>query len=104
MKEGNVFSDEPGIYRTNEYGIRTENLVVCVPAGDFPRTTGETYYEFETITLCFYDKRLMDLSMLTADEIAWINAYHARVFEAVSPRLNEAEKAYLAEKCKPIEK
>ena len=103
MREGNVFSDEPGIYRTNEYGIRTENLVVCVPAGEFPRTTGETYYEFETITLCFYDKRLMDLSMLTRDEIEWINAYHARVFEAVSPRLNEAEKAFLADKCKPIE-
>ena len=104
MRAGNVFSDEPGIYRTNEYGIRTENIVVCVPAGNFPRTTGETYYEFETITLCFYDKRLMDISMLTAEEIDWINAYHARVAAETLPRLNDEEKAYLEEKCKPIAK
>ena len=104
MRAGNVFSDEPGIYRTNEYGIRTENLVVCVPAGEFPRTTGETYDEFETITLCFYDKRLMDISMLTAEEIDWINAYHARVAAETLPRLNDEEKAYLEEKCKPIAK
>ena len=93
MRAGNVFSDEPGIYRTNEYGIRTENLVVCVPAGEFPRTTGETY-----------DKRLMDISMLTAEEIDWINAYHARVAAETLPRLNDEEKAYLEEKCKPIAK
>ncbi len=103
MREGNIFSDEPGIYRTNEYGIRTENLVVCVPAGEFARTTGETYYEFETITLCFYDKRLMDFSLLTADEIQWINDYHARVATETLPGLNEDEKAYLIDKCKPIE-
>ena len=102
IKFGNIFSDEPGIYRTNEYGIRTENLVVTVPAAAAPRTTGEKYFEFETITLCFYDKRLMDFSMLTADEIAWIDAYHAKVYAAVADRLTENEKAYLADKCKPI--
>ncbi len=102
IKLGNIFSDEPGIYRTNEYGIRTENLVVTVPAATAPRTTGEKYFEFETITLCFYDKRLMDFSMLTADEIAWIDAYHAKVYAAVADRLTENEKAYLADKCKPI--
>ena len=104
MRAGNVFSDEPGIYRTNEYGIRTENLVVCVPAGPFAHSTGETYYELETITLCFYDKRLMDISMLTAEEIDWINAYHARVAAETLPRLDDEEKAYLEEKCKPIVK
>jgi len=67
------------------------------------RTTGETYYEFETITLCFYDKRLMDLSMLTADEITWIDDYHHRVATETLPRLNDEEKAFLADKCKPIE-
>jgi Xaa-Pro aminopeptidase len=103
IREGNVFSDEPGIYRTNEYGIRTENLVIAVPAKVSERTTGETYYEFETITLCFYDTRLMDLDMLTTDEIAWINDYHARVAAETLPRLNKEEQAYLADKCKPIQ-
>jgi len=103
IREGNVFSDEPGIYRTGEYGIRTENLVIAVPAKVGQRTTGETYYEFETITLCFYDKRLMDLSMLTADEITWIDDYHHRVATETLPRLNDEEKAFLADKCKPIE-
>ena len=102
IKLGNVFSDEPGIYRTGEYGIRTENLVITVPAKVGKYTTGEEYYEFETITLCFYDKRLMDFSMLTADEIAWINKYHARVLAETQSRLSPAERAYLADKCKPI--
>ena len=103
IREGNVFSDEPGIYRANEYGIRTENLMIAVPAKAGERTTGETYYEFETITLCFYDKRLMDLSMLTADEIAWINNYHARVATETLPRLYLDEQNFLLEKCKPIQ-
>ena len=102
IKLGNIFSDEPGIYRTNEYGIRTENLVVTIPASPTKHTTGENYYQFETITLCFYDKRLMDLSMLTRDEIEWVNAYHAKVYAAIADRLSAEEAAYLAEKCQPI--
>ena len=102
IKLGNVFSDEPGIYRTGEYGIRTENLVITVPAKVGKHSTGEEYFEFETITLCFYDKHLMDFSMLTPDEIAWINKYHARVLAETLPRLNPAEQAYLTQKCKPI--
>jgi Xaa-Pro aminopeptidase len=102
IKLGNIFSDEPGIYRTNEYGIRTENLVVTVPVSPTKHTTGENYYQFETITLCFYDKRLMDLSMLTRDEIEWVNAYHAKVYAAIADRLSTEEAAYLAEKCHPI--
>ncbi|MCQ2346106.1 MAG: aminopeptidase P family protein [Paludibacteraceae bacterium] len=103
MKEGNIFSDEPGIYRAGEYGIRTENLIVTVPAQNLSaRTTGETYYEFETITLCFYDTRLMDRNMMTQGEIDWLNAYHKKVYDQVSPRLNKEEAAYLAEKCKAL--
>ena len=113
IQEGNIFSDEPGIYRTGEYGIRTENLVLTVKAGSQPyaspvyrplsdRTTGETYYEFETLTLCFYDTRLLDRTMLTADEIQWLNAYHQRVYDTLLPHLNEEERAYLQVKCLPI--
>ncbi|MBQ0119339.1 MAG: aminopeptidase P family N-terminal domain-containing protein [Bacteroidales bacterium] len=106
IRLGNIFSDEPGIYRTGEYGIRTENLIVTREAktDSLLRSTGEQYYEFETITLCFYDVRLLDMSMLTNDEIAWINDYHQRVYDAVSPLLNEEEKQYLADKCQAIRK
>ena len=103
---GNIFSDEPGIYRANEYGIRIENLVVTklVESGEFrvERTTGETYYEFEVLTRCPYDKNLMDLDMLTEDEKAWINAYHAQVYKDLAPRLNADEAAWLNEQCKAL--
>lgn len=103
IKEGNIFSDEPGIYRAGEWGIRIENLVVTVPARQLSaRTTGEQYYEFETITLCYYDTRLIDMTMLTESERAWINNYHKRVYEETAPRLTAEEAAWLKEKCKEI--
>ncbi len=103
IKEGNIFSDEPGIYRAGEWGIRIENLVVTVPAKQLSaRTTGEQYYEFETITLCYYDTRLIDMTMLTESERAWINNYHKRVYEETAPRLTAEEAAWLKEKCKEI--
>ncbi len=128
IRLGNIFSDEPGIYRTGEYGIRTENLILTVKAGSqkvafdnlqamsndtnktnvniyrplSARTTGEEYYEFETLTLCFYDTRLLDLAMLTEDEKAWLNAYHQRVYTTLAPHLNNDEKAFLCEKCRQL--
>jgi len=96
---GQVFSDEPGIYRAGEYGIRTENLMTAREATAKPRSTGETYYEFETLTLCFYDTRLMAMDMLTTEEIQWINTYHAWVEREVSPLLNKEEADYLHKKC-----
>ena len=113
IRLGNIFSDEPGIYRTGEYGIRTENLVLTVKAGSqqdtspvyhplSKRATGEEYYEFETLTLCFYDTRLLDLTMLTADEKAWLNAYHRCVFDTLSPHLNKEDRDFLKEKCQEL--
>ena len=105
---GNIFSDEPGIYRANEYGIRIENLVVTKEVtGDRLqatgyKSTGETYYEFEALTRCPYDKNLMDLDMLTEDEKAWINAYHTQVYKDLAPRLNADEAAWLNEQCKAL--
>jgi len=99
---GQVFSDEPGIYRAGEYGIRTENLMTAREAAAAPRSTGETYYEFETLTLCFYDTNLIDMSMLTPDEIKWINSYHAWVEKEIAPLLNKEEAAYLHKKCAAI--
>ena len=99
IRLGNVFSDEPGIYRTGEYGIRTENLVVTRKVEEpQPRTTGEDYFEFETLTLCYYDTRLIDFSMLTQAEIDWLNAYHERVYRLVSPLLDHDTAAWLKER------
>ena len=103
LQVGNICSDEPGIYRTNEYGIRIENLIAVREAKDLgAHTTGETFLEFETLTLCPYDTRMMDLSRMTAEEIAWFNNYHAWVYAEVAPLLSEEEAAWLKEKCKAL--
>ena len=103
LQVGNICSDEPGIYRANEYGIRIENLIAVREAKDLgAHTTGETFLEFETLTLCYYDTRMMDLSRMTAEEIQWINDYHAWVYAEVAPLLSEEEAAWLKEKCKAL--
>ena len=66
LQVGNICSDEPGLYRANEYGIRTENLIAvreCRNLG--AHATGETFLEFETLTLCYYDTNMIDLSRMT---------------------------------------
>jgi Xaa-Pro aminopeptidase len=103
LQLGNICSDEPGIYRTNEYGIRIENLIAVRQVEDLPvHATGETFYEFETLTICYYDTRLIDMSRMTAQEIAWINAYHEWVYAQTAPTLSTEEAAWLKEKCKAI--
>ena len=103
LQVGNICSDEPGIYRTNEYGIRIENLIAVREAKDLgAHTTGETFLEFETLTLCYYDTNMIDLSRMTEQEIAWINAYHEWVYAEISPLLPQLEAQFLKEKCQAI--
>ena len=103
LQVGNICSDEPGIYRANEYGIRIENLIAVRESNQLgTHATGETFYEFETLTLCPYDTHMMDLSRMTAEEIQWVNDYHAWVYAEVAPLLNAEEAAWLKEKCKAI--
>ena len=103
LQLGNICSNEPGIYRTNEYGIRIENLIAVRQVEDLPaHATGETFYEFETLTICYYDTRLIDMSRMTAQEIAWINAYHEWVYVETAPMLFADEAAWLKEKCKAL--
>lgn len=103
LQVGNICSDEPGVYRTNEYGIRIENLIAVRETKDLgAHTTGETFLEFETLTLCYYDTRMMDLSRMTEQEIAWINAYHEWVYAEISPLLPQQEAQFLKEKCQAI--
>ena len=104
LEIGHIISDEPGIYRTDKWGIRTENLITVIPAKQTKATTTEDeWLTFETLTLCFYDTSLIELSLMTEDEIDWLNAYHVRVYKEISPLLNNEEKSYLAYKCAAIE-
>ena len=103
LQIGNICSDEPGIYRTNEYGIRIENLITVRESKNLSaHATGETFFEFETLTLCPYDTRMIDLSRMTAEEIKWINDYHAWVYAEIAPLLSEIEAEFLKDKCKEI--
>ena len=104
LEIGHIISDEPGIYRTGKWGIRTENLITVIPAKQTKATTTEDeWFTFETLTLCFYDTSLIDLSLMTEDEIDWLNAYHVRVYKETAPLLKADEAAYLARKCAAIE-
>lgn len=103
LEIGHVISDEPGIYRTGQWGIRTENLLTVIPVKRTDvATTEDEWYGFETLTLCFYDTSLIDMSLMTEDEIDWINAYHVKVYKEVAPLLNAEEAAFLARKCASI--
>ena len=83
LAPGMVVSNEPGYYRTGAYGIRIENLVVVREADD----ANGGFLDFETLTLAPIDRALIDPAMLTADERAWLDAYHARVAETLAPLL-----------------
>lgn len=87
---GMLLSDEPGLYRTNEYGIRIENMVCVTPA--ISKNKGE-FLTFETLTLFPYETKLIDFSLLTPSEVEWINNYHQHVFDELSPWI-EGEKSY----------
>jgi Xaa-Pro aminopeptidase len=99
MEPGMITSIEPGLYRPGQWGVRIENLVLNVPA-----TTTEfgEFLDFETLTLCPIDTRCIDLSLMRADEIAWLNAYHATVRERLSPRVDGAALAWLVARTEPI--
>ena len=95
-----VTSNEPGVYKAGSHGIRTENLVLTVEAGEgmFGR-----YLKFETLTLCPICKKGIVKDLLDKEEKAWLNAYHQTVYEKLSPYLNEEEKEWLKEKCGKLE-
>ncbi len=93
LKPGMIISNEPGYYKTGEYGIRIENLVI-VQISDFAEEE-RPMLTFETITLAPIDTRLINAHMMTAAEITWLNIYHAKVRESISPLLDKKEKEWL---------
>jgi Xaa-Pro aminopeptidase len=95
IEPGMLISDEPAIYREGEYGIRTENLILCCEA---EVTQYGKFLKFDTLSLCYIDKSLIDISLMDKMEIEWLNSYHREVFEKLSSYLSENEKGWLADK------
>lgn len=102
MEPGMITSVEPGLYRPGQWGVRIENLVLTVPARTGEGTTFGEFLEFETLTLCPIDSRCIEPSLLRADEIAWLDAYHATVRERLAPRVQGAARAWLERRTAPL--
>lgn len=99
---GMITSNEPGLYRENIHGIRCENLVLAVPAEVSNAEFGE-FLRFETLTLFPFDLKLFDTSLMTDEEIAWINSYHERVSSTLMPLLStDAQREWLTSKTLPL--
>ncbi|MDB5492059.1 MAG: peptidase [Micavibrio sp.] len=101
-KPGMVISNEPGYYKTGAFGIRIENLVLVREAGLME--DGKKALVFETLTVVPFDKTLIDAKMLNADEIRWLNDYHARVAKLLMPYMSPDEQAWLQEATSPLKK
>ncbi|ODX28198.1 aminopeptidase P family protein [Vibrio parahaemolyticus] len=99
LTEGMVLSNEPGYYRADAFGIRIENLELVVETptnGDFP------VLSFESLTRCPIDKRNVNVDMLTRPELAWLNDYHQKVWEQISPLVEGEVKEWLREATLPL--
>jgi Xaa-Pro aminopeptidase len=100
LMAGMILSNEPGYYKAGDYDIRIENLVLVEPR-EIPGMEGE-WLGFETLTLVPIDKALVDRDLLTPSEVAWWNAYHARVREVLAPQLSGEDLAWLEQACAPL--
>jgi Xaa-Pro aminopeptidase len=102
MEPGMVTSIEPGLYRPGQWGIRIENLVLNVAVETAEGSVFGDFLEFETLTLCPIDTRCIDLSLMHANELAWLNGYHAVVRERLSPLVSVAALAWLLTRTESI--
>jgi len=94
-----ILSNGPGYYRVGHYGIRLENLLLVQKAA----TEGsKPFFMFETLTLAPFDRRLIDVGLLTTQERDWLDAYHARVLAQVGPALPEEARRWLERACAPL--
>jgi Xaa-Pro aminopeptidase len=99
IEPGMLISDEPAIYREGEYGIRIENLIICY---EDEETEFGKFLRFDTVSLCYIDKSLIDISLLNQKEIDWLNSYHTQVYDKLSPFLPSEEKNWLKNKTSSI--
>lgn len=101
LTPGMMTSNEPGVYLSERFGIRTENIILTTEKGE---TEFGKFYEFETLTLCPIDTRAINTALMTDGEIEWLNQYHNKVYTTLSPMLNCTENMWLKERCKTIKK
>jgi Xaa-Pro aminopeptidase len=99
IEPGMVISDEPALYREGEYGIRCENLLLC---RDDETTSFGRFLAFDTLSLCHFDRKLIDVSLLGNEAKEMLNAYHSVVFSKLAPFLDEGERRWLKEKTLPL--
>jgi Xaa-Pro aminopeptidase len=97
--EGQILSNEPAMYRTGQYGIRTENVILCEKRMS---TEYGNFLGFETITLCPVDQKLVLPELLSAEERIWLNNYHQQVVNELSPLLDEPVKKWLSMQWVPL--
>lgn len=96
---GMTVTDEPGLYLSGRFGVRTENMLMVK---DYMETEFGRFLEFEPLTLCPIDKTPIIVSMLTDEERAWLDDYHRRVYEKLSPYLQPDERRWLENACSPL--
>ena len=101
LKPGMICSNEPGFYKAGEYGIRIENLIVVTEGEEIPGGERKMMF-FETITLAPIDVDLVEPKLLTQEERDWLNAYHARVREQLSPLVDDETRAWLAKATRAV--
>jgi Xaa-Pro aminopeptidase len=103
LQPGMVVSNEPGYYKANEYGIRIESLLAVIEAPEITQN-GQKMLAFETLTLAPIDHRAIEFSMLTKDEVFWLDSYHKRVRETLSPLIEDKEVlSWLERMTRPID-
>ncbi len=99
---GMILSNEPGYYRTGAFGIRIENLVVVQPAPEIDGADARKMNQFETLTLAPIDRRMIQTEMLTTAEINWLNGYHKRIVETLTPLCDSGTGTWLETACRPL--
>ncbi len=102
LKRGMILSNEPGYYRAGAYGIRIENLLLVIEAPGRTQTE-KPLNAFETLTLAPIDRRLIESSLMSAEEIAWLDAYHARVRDALTPLVDAPTRTWLENACAAVQ-
>ncbi len=103
LEAGNILSNEPGFYKEGEFGIRLENLVLVVKDEDVS-SEEETFLGFETLTVCPFDRRLIDVALLTKGQRAWVDAYHRHVRATLSEQLEGKDVKWLKRATRPLRK
>ena len=101
LQPGMIVSNEPGYYKAESYGIRIENLVVVTRCPHL-KNSEQPMLCFETLTLVPIDRRLMELSMMTAQEIEWLDRYHQRVLEVIGPKVQPFARQWLQTNTRPL--